>query len=54
MISLSYRYKSEIIFLVNTILKGYALKDVAVWWLMKEFSGSFERVHYTWEDYLQV
>ena len=34
--------------------KGYAVKDVAVWWLFESFKDMMESKGYTWEHYVEV
>ena len=34
--------------------KGYAIKDIAVWWLFKKFPESMDQAGYLWEEYLEV
>ena len=34
--------------------KGYAIKDVATWWLFKVHKESLESKGYTWEGYFEV
>ena len=38
----------------NRTAKGYACKDVAVWWLFKTFPESMTNKGYSWENYLKV
>ena len=44
----------SIYYILELFLLGYAIKDVAVHWLMKEFPGTFQRLNFSWDDYVKV
>ena len=33
---------------------GYAVKDVSVYWIVKNYPEVFERLGLSWEDYVEV